>query len=546
MKSLLLIAGLLLTASHVSLQAQTIWQLTNDQKMQRPNQLKVFYNVCTGEYQYVWPTGDAPGVHSSPRLRVGQTVMLELIGINPMHYEQLKLNGISRSLQSEEPKGLANFTSILERSAAKPTTESTERDSISAGRLALSNYSVTDRFSQLEGRTARAEVNTTLSRIYSINNELRDIETALNVQKQRVTALNALLTKMAAFRQALANRSCFLATEYNRIREPLRQQVETFVGSDVNMDDPVALTAAFNQVYSDYVNAYEEAKQRLDTLDRQTNELAKHVLSEKALRQKDGATNAVALRDLQKEMGKTQNAVNQYGATIPAIRKLPNAVNASSVEELCQAFVTGQQLVVERVIMHPFQAEENADEVHLKAVGQRKDPSDAKKMIDESLVDLNLPIIGGWKIDFSVGGVFSTLVDHNYVVRRAENEEGEARYWIEPNPERWGFVVTTNAHAIYRVASNLGVGVHLGTGVDLLNKQRVRLLLGGTIRAGGALDNLLINAGLVMGPVKRLSTERQVGVPYDSDIETVPTYDTFKPGFYVGASYILGRNKTKK
>ncbi len=495
------------------------------------NQVRLLIDNCTGTYQVIWPADlGKPTVRKRPYLKKHETITVEVTGINPHYYEDLEVNGTSIALQTEEPK---NFLSPVTAKAATPDA---------ADLLAGLN---------INGAMGHGAM--------MVMADMRPTTTwALARQVARLQRLTALQRNMERFAKLQTETPCFAAGQFVQQREQIRQSVIDFFGTEVDVDNADSLTNAFKREHALLVSLYKEADGQLKAQEHEVDSVERQgPPTGRGIRPAQSQQYYEELLASRKAVDQDRQALAEYKRDAERFKTL-SADENRQLNELVHSFVAGQRLVSTIPAWIPLPSpKEDAEQYSVEVKGIRTDPKDAKKTIEQLLFDKTFPIVGGFQIAFSAGGAFSGLTDHAFTVRIDSTAQGttangktaaaatDRSYTIKRETGRIGFLLSTNVHALWRITPGFSAGFHAGAGVDILNDQRARYMAGATVRFGGALDNFLLHGGVVTGKVKRISQTYEVNKPYKQSVDP-KTIDTFQSSWYVGFSYILGRNKTKK
>lgn len=171
-------------------------------------------------------------------------------------------------------------------------------------------------------------------------------------------------------------------------------------------------------------------------------------------------------------------------------------------------------------------------------------PSTAVKAQDEIAIYAS----GGFKIDFSAGLAYTTLIDDEFeavfdrtdVVRDSTFNAGDttitvtntARYRIDQKSGTdFNIGAAIMAHAYYRSGAYINPAISVGFLVN--NNTPAQYLIGGSLAIGHEA-RLVLTAGTAFGKVKRLKTGLHPGGDIDSGATTVPTEDEWHNNFFFG------------
>lgn len=486
--------------------------LTPERKLVVPGQLKIYYDACTGQYFSV-PFNTKAGLPLRHlRIPARRTVMLEIVRLNPTYFDRIEFSGTATTRFTAE-QNVVRPGDVGAAEIPKDTETEHEVAAVRQPRNAVEQLEAD--FSDLQIRYAR--------------------------QSRRFTELEKLLADLNEFRRIQKTQSCLDPTEFSRKSSDLNSRIEKLLGTAATADSE-AMTEAFTDAVAVFRSAIDAADASREML---KNELAAVP---------GGRPNDELVR-LETLTFKLKDFSWKLASDRRRLERQTGEAALTRVENLASEFLRSQSRTETTFRLHPFQAPEDADEIRITATGIRAtaDPTNPSR---ERLLDFTIPVVGGFKVDFSLGAAYTALNDDAFVIKQANklNAEGKeelnngqpiSTYTILRKPNRGSVILNTNAHAIWRLTPGLSGGFHLGLGVDFLNEQRVRYLAGGTVKFGGTLDNLMLNFGVAMGNVTRLTPDLKTDFVYNTQ-PTVSTYDQFDAGFYLGLNYVLGRNKTKK
>ncbi len=173
--------------------------------------------------------------------------------------------------------------------------------------------------------------------------------------------------------------------------------------------------------------------------------------------------------------------------------------------------------------------------------------------------------LGGFKMDFSTGLFGTTLVDYNYTTKVVQCvdtvfykknfvatdsimglDTTNKNQIIRDNLGNYTVGIGLLAHFYFR--TNPWVNLAINTGFMIDNTIATKFLFGVSLLLGHD-TRFNLNAGGVIGQVKRLASGLSEGQYYTADagqVQTIPSKDVWKCGWYVGISYNFKSVSPKK
>ncbi|MCE6989806.1 hypothetical protein [Dyadobacter sp. CY323] len=164
-------------------------------------------------------------------------------------------------------------------------------------------------------------------------------------------------------------------------------------------------------------------------------------------------------------------------------------------------------------------------------------------------IDVEIPVKGGWKADFSVGLNFAVgngAKDAKYHYADVSDGEGKLEKADNYNKVRPG--IAAMMHAYPRTGKNHAVGFMMGVGAGFKEENTLvaSYYLGGSIVLGKS-QRIIINSGVSFISVDRLKPEYQEGASYKTETKLAEiTEKAIRPAFFIGVSYNIANRIIKK
>jgi hypothetical protein len=164
-------------------------------------------------------------------------------------------------------------------------------------------------------------------------------------------------------------------------------------------------------------------------------------------------------------------------------------------------------------------------------------------------IDVEIPVRGGWKADFSVGLNFAIgngAKDAKYHFADVSGGEGKLEKSDNYNKVRPG--IATMMHTYPRTGKNYAVGFMMGVGAGFKeeNTLTASYYLGGSIVLGRN-QRIIINTGVSCLAVDRLKSEYQENASYNMETNLAEiTEKAIRPSFFIGISYNIVNRIIKK
>ena len=539
--------------------------LSDAQKKPVPGQVRIFYNACTDEQAFV---SNNTRKWAQSAVRVGQHVTLQLIGVNPFYKQTIKFDKASFSWKTPEPENFQLTT--IPVSASKGDDTSQEVKSTGVGNNKFMKGSHNEKTQEVTGargvvknqinalkalkvttknkavtRNDIVILNQLLSEAELIENETAGSHKDLVVAESQVADAFTVLESIVGFQTSLTILPCLTLDDYTRQETTLLNSLAEYLGDNTVTNNAGKLANAFRHKIEAYPITYDFVESKHNRLQTDVANLEAQI--EGSLTD-ESKTAAQALVDEMKSTLKLfSDVLDSKQSAVSTLRDQLAGEEGRKLSRTCQTLLNNKTYFNRPFVLGPFNPDRNANEISIKATAKRPAADGKGELTDEPLIDLTLPVIKNIQIDFTTGGLFSSLADDAFVVRTTPSSTTATpdTYSIQTNKNRGGFVVATQANLIWQTSPSFGWGANIGIGVDLLNDQRARYMMGLSSKFGGLSDNLILSAGVVFGKVKRLSAEVSPDITYQKEVDP-KTYDKFDTGFYVGVSYVLGSKKIKK
>lgn len=524
--------------------------LQSSQLTPLPKQAFIYCDVCTG-MQYM--VTDNPKPWSQVAVRSGDRVAAQLLNVNPFYKQTVKFEKASVAWRTPEPENFGWIT--LPKAPSAPEKVAAEKDV--SKEVQVTETKISDKKSFLELANGRLEANRqpikpadskALELLRAILDAGVDIKTQADalfkgLRDTETTMSNTLgmLESVVGFQQNLTTSPCLTLSDYNKQEVKLNDALNAFFGQTVT-DNSGSLSNAFRErlevyphQYNEVVRGFEQLRERLNTL--------KHEAS--LLTSPDRKTDALNhLNALEKLLDAYKKLLERDADAVKTFHDQLKGDEGKRIGRVCQTLLNNRTYFTTPVIQYPFTPDRNANEVFVKAIATRPIAKGDNEEI--TLLETSMPVVGGLQVAFSIGGLYTTLADRTYPVQTMPGSSTATpdTYIIRTNKSAGGIILATQAHAIWQTSPTFGWGANVGVGVDLLNDQRARYLLGMSLKMGGLSDNLLISFGASFGTIKRLSNEFDDTQTFKQKVDP-KTFDRFGVGPYVGVSYILGSKKVK-
>ena len=543
--------------------------LSNDQKNPIPGQTRIFYNACTDERAFV--SGNTKKWATSA-VRMGQQVTLQLIGVNPFYKQTIKFEKASLSWKTPEPEKFQWVTMPASpgTDTKKPTTEVASGDF--SGRLSMivggtgsetrkvtgARGLVKNQLNALKavrvtaGNRAAIHNDTTflnllLTEADRIEGEAVSYETALATAQSQVSDAFGMVESMVSFQNSLTVSPCKTLEQYTQEEKEKLNILATYLGDASVINDAGTLANAFRHKIEVFPTMHDFVKRQKARLQTEVDNLRAQIESLTADTSKTAAEALV--NEMDTVISLLSDDLTGKQAAVDSLRSQLAGEEGKKLMRACQTLLNNKTYFTNPVVLGPFSPDHNANEITVVATAIRPAVDGKGESESFSLIDLKLPVVNNIQIDFTTGGLFSTLADEAFVVRTTPSSttatSEENMYAIQTNKNRGGFVLATQANLIWQTSPSFGWGANVGIGVDVVNNQSARYMTGLCAKFGGLSDDIILSAGAIFGKVKRLSAELSPDISYPKQIEP-KTYDKFEAGFYVGISYILGSKKIKK
>jgi hypothetical protein len=164
--------------------------------------------------------------------------------------------------------------------------------------------------------------------------------------------------------------------------------------------------------------------------------------------------------------------------------------------------------------------------------------------------NLDIPVLGGWKFDFSTGFFYSTKKNLNYALRKNQTGDTTKSSIVEQNNFNGGTIgVNGLLHAYYRFADGFTPALSFGVGKSLdLNYA----LMGGVsalINVTGQ-NKIGISYGLTYNNIKGLSNSMQNDngsyIPQPASVTAIAYANRFTWGRFFSLTYTFGLTKASQ
>ncbi|SDS09668.1 hypothetical protein SAMN05216503_1968 [Polaribacter sp. KT25b] len=151
-------------------------------------------------------------------------------------------------------------------------------------------------------------------------------------------------------------------------------------------------------------------------------------------------------------------------------------------------------------------------------------------------------VTGGVKIDVSAGMFITSLFDAEFSTIDSTTDPGKKTI-MENDNGAYDFGFGTMINLKYRRYGN--IAPMLSFGILLTANQKFQILAGPGI-AIGKDERIIINAGIAMGRVSRLSNTLSLDTPIELGTNEIPTNQKFEIGHFIGITYNLAKPKNNK
>lgn len=141
-----------------------------------------------------------------------------------------------------------------------------------------------------------------------------------------------------------------------------------------------------------------------------------------------------------------------------------------------------------------------------------------------------IPVVGGWKINASLGMAGSYFFHHQNGFGIVDGRITSALI------DRFTPSAAAYFHIYRRSASPVTFGPTIGAGMALNRLHAAQFMLGGSLVLGDG-EQMVITTGMIGGQVAKLAPGYTIGSPFTGN--TVPTEEGFDVGLFVGMSYSL-------
>jgi len=184
----------------------------------------------------------------------------------------------------------------------------------------------------------------------------------------------------------------------------------------------------------------------------------------------------------------------------------------------------------------------SCDEIEVKIRIIPKSNVQGNSSFRSEMVSNSIYTKGGFKIDFSSGIYASNLINQQFTTREERNPQdsitGYTLLGQKTGPVSLGIMALM--HVTYRVTCQWNVGLNFGVGLDVYNNQSLKFLSGASIIIGKH-QRFILNGGVAIGPVDRLSSDLEIEKTYPTSpkITTVKVIDF---GFFAGITFNITGN----
>ncbi len=177
----------------------------------------------------------------------------------------------------------------------------------------------------------------------------------------------------------------------------------------------------------------------------------------------------------------------------------------------------------------PIQAE--GDEVFLELAVQKKDNYNSGLTV-KSLTQ-KVPVSGSWKITGGVGLNFGTFSEDLFEYRVVDNEI------VANKKDAFIPIISSSAHFYKSTHRSINFGGSFGVGFPLQGGNSIQsatFFLGPTLIIGKT-QRFILTTGIMGGKIERLSDGYQVGDMFEGSSETLPKFESYEMGYFIGISF---------
>ncbi len=167
-------------------------------------------------------------------------------------------------------------------------------------------------------------------------------------------------------------------------------------------------------------------------------------------------------------------------------------------------------------------------DIHDHGTRAERARGDAVRLVSSR--NYEVPVVGGWKINASLGMAGSYFFHHQNGFGIVDGKITSALI------DRFTPSAAAYVHIYRRAAAPITFGPTIGAGMSLNRLHAAQFMLGGSLVMGDG-EQMVITTGMIGGQVAKLTPGYYIGAPVVGN--TVPTEEGFDVGLFIGMSYSL-------